>query len=150
MYSTSTGEPRPIFLGPIETAHWVRWQGDRHFIVVGAARGRPSRLWRVPWDTGAPIPLTAEGLFGICYVSPDETRVAFITDQGQGVVVPIDAPHTLQGPPGQYRGERACGFHGQGAGLFVRTLTSPIRIRRVDLATGDSVPHAEVPPPRWD
>ena len=115
--------------------------------MVGAARDRPPRLWLVPREDGTPLPLTEEGVFGHCEVSPEGARVAFIAGDGRCRVLPVDDPAAVQFVPGLYRGEHVCRFHPDGASLFVRGTEVPLRIRRVALATGHSVPHAEVTPP---
>lgn len=146
-YSVLTGEQQWVDLGSIETAIWAQWRGDDQLIIVGAEQGRPPRLWLVTRSTGAQVPLTEEGLLGHCCVSPDGARVAFIAEDGQCRLLPIDNPGAVQLLPGHYQGERVCTFGAGGTELFVRSTAIPIRIRRVDLATGDSVLHAEITPP---
>ncbi|MBN1206301.1 MAG: protein kinase [Myxococcaceae bacterium] len=147
IHSTSTGEQQELSLGPIHEVLGVRWSGDDQLVLVGAVRERPPRLWRVARKAGAPTPLTDEGLFGHCQVSPDGKHVAFIAADGRCLLLPVDAPGAVQVIPGSYRDEQVCGFRVGGSELFVRSLALPIRIRRVALSTGHSVPHAEILPP---
>lgn len=146
-YAVSTGEERALPLGPIDSVAWARWAGDAHVLLGGAAGGRPPRIWRVAWDGSAPVPLTDEGLFGAAHVSPDGARAAFIAEDGRCLLIPLGAPGPVEAIPGTYRGEVVCGFREGGAELFVRTASPPILVRRVDLATGASAPHAEITPP---
>jgi Tol biopolymer transport system component len=146
-YSPSTGEQHTVPLGPVDTVLWARWRGDEHLVILGAVPGRTPRLWLVGKDSSAPVPITPEGLFGHCHVSPDGTRVAFVDREGRCVLVPMDDPEAIQVVPGRYRDEQVCGFHAGGTELFLRTTALPIRIRRVNIATGGSVPHVEITPP---
>ncbi|WP_375773470.1 serine/threonine protein kinase [Archangium gephyra] len=147
VYSTLAGEPRTMALGPLESVAWAQWCGVEQLVLGGVAPGRPQRLWLLTGEAGVPRPLTDEGTFGYGHVSPDGKRVAFITGDGRCLVVPLEAPGEVKTLPGSYRGERVCGFREGGAELFVRSMTTPVRIRRVDLTTGASVPHAELVPP---
>lgn len=147
VYASSTGEAEQVALGPIHEVMGARWSGPERLVMVGAARDRPPRLWLVPRKAGTPLPLTEEGVFGSCATSPDGARVAFISREGQCRVMPVDDPGAVQLVPGLYPGEHVCRFHPDGAALFVRGTAVPLRVRRVELATGHSVPHAEVNPP---
>lgn len=147
IHSTSTAEQEEVSLGPVHEVMGARWCGDGHLILAGAVRESPPRLWRVARKTATPTPLTDEGLFGPFHVSPDGKHVALIASDGRCLLLPVDSPDSVRVLPGSYRDEQVCGFREGGAELFVRSLSLPIRIRRVDLATGKSVPHAELLPP---
>lgn len=147
IHSTSAGEQEDVSLGPIHEVLGARWCGDGHLVLVGAVRERPPRLWLAARKAGAPTPLTDEGLFGPFHVSPEGKRVAFIAADGRCRLLSVDTPGAVQVLPGSYRDEQVCGFREGGAELFVRSVSLPIRIRRVDLTTGASVPHVEIHPP---
>jgi hypothetical protein len=147
VYATATGEKQQVPLGPIHEVLGAQWGNEGRLIFVGSARERPPRVWLMERGADAPRPLTPEGLFGQCTTSPDGRHVAFITGDGRCLVLPVDAPDAVQVVPGSYRDEHVCRFHANGAELFVRSVAVPIRVRRVEIATGRSTPHAEVIPP---
>ncbi len=147
IHSTATGAQEELYLCSIYDVQEARWCGDEHLVFVGAVRERPPRLWHMARSAGTPTPLTDEGLFGHFQVSPDGKRVALIAADGRCLLLPVDTPGVVHVLPGSYRDEQVCGFRAGGSELFVRSLSLPIRIRRVDLSTGRSVPHAEILPP---
>jgi hypothetical protein len=147
VYPTGAGDAQPVPLGPIEDMGWARWLRDDALLVGGAASGRRPRIWLVPRSGAAPVPLTDEGVSGQGYPSHDGRRIAFITNDGRCMLVPTDAPGAPRVLPGAYPGSRVCGFLPGDGALWVRSTQSPIRIQRVDLATGVATPHAELVPP---
>ena len=147
VYSKSSGARVTVPLGPIADVGWGAWRDARRFVLGGAEEGRSRRLWHTSLDAKAPSPLTEEGLFGRGAVSPDGERVVFIAKDGRLLVLPIDAPSGMRAVPGVFLDEVVCGFRAGGEEVFVRSRTAPIRIRRVALATGKSVPHLEITPP---
>ena len=151
-YATSGGVAGEIAIAPIDEILWARWLGDQHAVVSGSAKARPPRLWLVATSDGgaAPRPITDEGSAGQAHVSRDASRIAFVDGSGRLVVTPVDAggagaPGVV---PGTYRGELVCGWCADDTAVFIRSQNLPLQIRRVDLASGRSTPHAEITPPR--
>ena len=151
VYATRGGEPVTLASAPIADVRWVRFAGAERVIVGGAARGRPPRLWQVSLVPGAraAVPLTDEGVFGIGFVDPAATRVAFIGDDGQLRGIRLDTPGApFELPAGRFADDDLCGWRDGGAELFVRSRSLPVRIRRIDLGSGAVTPHLEIAPPR--
>ena len=145
VYTPSAGPPVQVPLGPVTEVRWARWLNSRDFAIGGAAAGRKPRIWRGS-EAAPPVPLTDEGASGAGYASPDGTRVAFVDDSGACRVVPAGGG-AVDTVPGQFAGQRVCGWHAGGDELFLRDTVVPISIRRVTIASGASVAHASVVPP---
>jgi hypothetical protein len=137
VFPVTEGPPRPLAVG-LDDVRWARWCAGA--ILVGG--GRPPRVWRLDPD-GALTPVTPEGVFGACAVSPDGRQAALI--HGDRLLV-VDlaggAPRTV---PGELKGETVCGW---GEGVILRSAAPPITVRRVDPATGASTTLFELDPPR--
>jgi len=147
VYSIGAGEALTIPLGDVELVQWARWRGLDDVVIGGAAAGRAPRIWL--WRAGGvtPQPITDEGVFGQGHVSPDGAMVAFVTSDGKLLRVDLDAPFSAMVTPGRYVDELVCGYHASGLLLFVRTKALPVHIRKVDVKTGRSEPHAQITPP---
>jgi dipeptidyl aminopeptidase/acylaminoacyl peptidase len=86
IYPTGAGEPRRLDPGPIEHYSTARWFPDGARIVLcGAEAGRATRCYLQDAGSGAPRPLT-----------PDDTRWALVSPDGQSVVVRRGAAMTAE------------------------------------------------------
>lgn len=147
LFDVSGGNPTVVPLGAIENVTSLQWGIGEYIVVVGAIQGRPSRLWRMSTTGGESIPLTAEGIYGGCRASPDGKRVAFIGQDGACLVASVENPGSQEVVPGRYPGEEVVGFSASGTDLFVRSGASPIRVRRVNIVTGEAQSHVDIRPP---
>jgi hypothetical protein len=141
IYPIDHGTPRPFPLAGLTQPSRARWLGDG-VIVSAAAAGRPRRLWYVE-RTGGVTAITEEGVDGTFAVQLDTRSIALV--HGDRLLV-----YAIAGGPPRVVAtglvdESVCGFPGD---IFVRTLPTPIRVRRIDLATGASTPVHEVMPPK--
>jgi hypothetical protein len=145
VFPVPEGQPRPLALpglADIGRAHWCA--GDR-IVVAGARAGRPRRLWRLDPD-GTLAPITDEGVFGVHAVSPDGARIALIVRDRLLVADVVGG--TARVVPGTFADQVVCGWYTGGAEVFVRGKSPPIRVRRIDVATGRSSDVLLVEPPR--
>ncbi len=114
----------------------ARWFPDgRRLIIEAAAPGRPSRVYVRDLDGGPPRPVTPEGTAG-GRISPDGKLVAALeTKSGQWALYPIDGgePRPI---PGIQAGEYVIRFDASGTSLFLASGSLPLRIDRLDLASG--------------
>jgi hypothetical protein len=144
VYPESAGETRPVPLPGIDDLSWARWGAGPRLVVGGAAPGRPPRIWRVD-PGGAPVAITAEGVFGRGIVSPDGRTVAF-TDRGALLVAEVDRVGAPRVIPGSFDEELVCGWHAGGTEVFVRSTSAPVQVRRIATASGAAVAHVEIAP----
>jgi Tol biopolymer transport system component len=145
---TGVGEPRPLAPGSI-----VEYMGGRFFpdgrsiLIVGRAAGRPPRLWVQRLDGSPPRPLTAEGTSTSSGpISPDGKRVVVILPDHRAALV-----SAAGGEPVPIRGltpgERPEAWSENGKALYFvepDQPSFPIRVGRLDLATGHKTPWREL------
>jgi len=145
LYPTGAGAPRRLERGSIDNYETARWFPDgRSLFVTGSEPGRPLRAFRQPIDGGPPVPLTPEGIYGT--LSPQGDRVLAL-DAGAGwKLYPLDggAPRSV---PGLGRLEEIASWSPAGDAVYARRLGEvPMRLARVDLATGARTPSLVVGP----
>ena len=129
------GESKTIQEANLEyrSASWFP-DGTR-LLIEATAPGRPSRLYVRDSNGGPPRPVTPEGTAG-GRLSPDGKLVAAIeTKSGKWALYPIDGgePRPV---PGIKPDEFVIRFDASGTGLFLASGSLPLRIDRLDLASG--------------
>lgn len=129
------GQPLPIAVD-LERIGWAQWAPGDAVVLMGAAAGRKMRLWRLAG--GRLTPLTEEGVYGRPVVAPDGRVAVIANDQ---LLVITDTPRVV----GPFVDDAVCSWNA--SGLYVRSKTLPIRIRRVDPETGAQAAVREVMPP---
>lgn len=142
---TGVGEPRPVSLAPVATVLSARWFPDGKRLLLRASQeGRPARLWVFEPGAGAPRPLTAEGTGFNTAISPDGAWLAAVDESGSLRVFSAtgDARSVV---PGAFPGQLVVGWDASGAALYLRSVSLPVQVFRVDVKTGASVPHLTVP-----
>ena len=148
-YPTGPGDPIELPRGPIDkyllepNAYWL--PDNRTFFFRAAEPGKRPRTYQQSVDGGPPRP-----------VFPDNVQVGLVSRDGRSVVgieseavwrrYPIDgaAPSRL---PGLTAGDVPAGWTDDGRGILVATRTTPARLLRVDLQTGDRKVLRELSPP---
>ena len=112
------------------------WFPDgKRLIIEAAAPERPSRVYVRDLDGGPPRPVTPEGTAG-GRLAPDGKLVAAVeTKSGKWALYPIDGgePRPV---PGVQPDEVVIRFDASGTSLFVASGSLPLRIDRLDLASG--------------
>ena len=128
------GETRTIQDEGLEyrTAAW--FPDGRRLLVEARSGGRPARLYVRDLAAGPPRPVTVEG-FGFRAMSPDGTHVA-VGDRNGGVALLSVADGSLRPVTGLRPGEEILNFDSTGKGLFVARREFPVRIERLDVASG--------------
>jgi hypothetical protein len=131
--------PRAIALPGLERPVAARWCAGG-FVVAASVPGRPARLWYV---ASAPAPLTGEGVAGSFAIHPDGRAVAVIDgDRLLAIELPGGPPRVVA--TGVFD-HAICGW---GEALFVRRRGElPVRVSRVDPATGAHAPAFAIAPP---
>lgn len=140
---TGPGEPRVVTHDKINHL-WARYLPDgKRCIFAGIEPGKTLRLYEQDLDGGPPRAMSPEGTsrFGAANafnmaVSPDGKYVAAAGADGRGYLYPVDGgePRAI---PGFQASDRAVGFSGDGASLYV-IATTPLNVEvlQIDLATG--------------
>ena len=129
------GESRTIQDKGLEyrRANW--FPDGKRLMIEAAAPGRPSRVYVRDLDNGPPRPVTPEGT-ARGELSPDGKLVAAVeTKSGQWALHPIDGgePRPIAGIQ---TGESVIRFDASGTSLFLASEGLPLRIDRLDLASG--------------
>jgi len=112
------------------------WMPDSKSIFYSTAElGRQPRTYVMDVQGGAPRAITPEGTVG-GLVTPDGKALLAVDGKNQRWVYPIvgGEPQRLNVTPAP--GERIMGFSADGKSLLVRTRTIPVKVTRLDMATG--------------
>ena len=146
---TGAGAPRTIPTKGISW-QWGGWMPDgRRAVVQGSEGGRAARLYVVDTDTGERRVFGPEGasLRNGDLVSPDGKTVAAIGPDGHVVLCALDGGQARPAP-GVEPEEVVIRWTADGRGLYVfRSSGVPVRVFRVDLATGRRDLWKEFSPP---
>jgi serine/threonine protein kinase/Tol biopolymer transport system component len=147
---TGPGQPRTVrrdgFL--YYAAMWFP-DGGR-LLIRASASGRPPRLYVQDLAGSTPRPLTPEGVQGMrpggflgAAISPDGKLVTARDAQGTAFLYPVEGgePRVL---PGSRPEDSIVRFDTKGDALFLASGGLPVRIDRLDLASGHREPWKEI------
>ena len=122
------------------------WLPDGKSIVYSSAEpGHGPRTYLLSLQGGAPRPITPEGVTG-ALVSPDGKYLLAVDNQRQRQLYPLAG-----GEPQKLNftfapDERGIMFFDGGKSLLIRNRSIPVKVTRVDLATGRREPFKEIVP----
>jgi eukaryotic-like serine/threonine-protein kinase len=144
---TGAGDSRVLKDQGLRDHRWASWFPDgTRLLIVASAAGRLPRMWVQDVAGGRPRPITPEGAAG---------RDAVISPDGRYVVAfPAGAPRALRYPveggepetiAGLEDGEYPVQWTDDGA-LYVRTGGMPVKVFRIDVATGARAAWKELAP----
>lgn len=142
---TGVGEPRQLTDDKIDHFNFA-WLPDSKSIIYAAAEsGHAARSYLLDTQGGTPRPITPEGTIGFL-PTPDGKFVLAVDAKRVRWLYPIAGgePAKLNFVPNP--GERIMGFFDSGKSLLVRTTNLPVKITRVDIATGRREPFKEIMP----
>jgi hypothetical protein len=143
---TGVGNPRLIPRGKIEEYIWARLLPDgKRVVFSGYEKGRGSRLFVEDVEGSVATPITPEGAAWLMPPSPEGTLVPSLGPGGVKLY-PIDGgqPRPL---PGIEIGDEILFWSADGRSVLVRRRrTLPVRIDRVDVATGKAQLWREIAP----
>jgi dipeptidyl aminopeptidase/acylaminoacyl peptidase len=137
-YPTGAGETKELDPGGLGNYQNAAWLPDgKRFLLCGWKTGDPGRCYVKPIDGGSAEPVTPEGMFVDALVSRDGTRVVVRDDAGGGRIFRLDG-----GDPIAAKGLRPedqwIRWSADSTALLVFDANElPIRVERVDLATGE-------------
>ncbi|RKH65322.1 serine/threonine-protein kinase [Corallococcus aberystwythensis] len=142
---TGAGEPRPLSLAPVSTVLTARWFPDGKRLLLRAhEEGRPARLWVFEPGAGAPTPITPEGTGFDTAISPDGMRLAAVNAEGSLRVFSATG-EARSVVPGRFTGQSVVGWDASAEALYLRSVSLPVRVSKVDVKTGVSTPHLTLP-----
>jgi Tol biopolymer transport system component len=147
LYPTGPGEPKLVPRGPMEQYHWARVLPDgRRVMISGNEKGGSVRLFVQEIAGATPRPITPEGTGYLLPPTPDGRFVPSADSEGKISLFPIEGgePRPL---PGVGRGDEILLWSADGRSVLVRRrLGLPLRIDRVDVATGKAELWREIAP----
>jgi eukaryotic-like serine/threonine-protein kinase len=152
---TGAGEPRLLPAGKIVSYFDAWWTSDGQQILFAAREDeRPMRLFLQRLPDGEPEPVTPEGIVTATNTLSPDGRWVVATRLERGAVHELYALGGGGAPPRAIRGlqprETPLRFSGDGQSLFVRVPDAnplPVRIVKLDLATGRREPWLVLAPP---
>ena len=142
---TGVGEPKQVTDNKADHFN-VAWLPDSKSIVTSFAEaGHGPRTYLLDVDGGAAHAITPEGTTG-GLVTPDGKFLLAIDRKRQRWLYPLAGgePQKFNVVPNP--NERIMGFFPDGKSVQVRSLTIPMEITRVDIATGHREPWKEIVP----
>lgn len=123
------------------------WSADgRHLVLAAREPGRPPRLFAQPVDGGPARPITPEGVSARhVVVSPDGQWVVGYAREGAPALHPFAGgdPRPVAGAD---KDDLPLQWSADGRALYVGRGRLPLRIERLDLATGRRQPWRELAP----
>ncbi len=143
---TGVGEPRQLTDDKIDHFN-VAWMPDGKSILYSSAEeGHLARTYMLAIDGGTPRPLTPEGTIGVL-VTPDSRFLLASDTKRQRWLYPIAGGEPQKFSVPIEPNERVMTFFDGGKSLLVRTATVPVKVTRIDIATGRRNPWKEIAPP---
>ncbi|MDP9267070.1 MAG: protein kinase [Acidobacteriota bacterium] len=146
LYPTGAGEGHQLEPGLLVGYAGVSWFPDsKRLLVCGNEAGRATRCFAQDIAGGPPKPITPEGI-QLAWVSPDaKTVLGLAPDQWKYFLYPIGGgePRTL---PQMTRDMIAIGWSGTDSVLLYRTGQLPLRVEKMDLASGRRTPVRDLSP----
>ncbi len=143
--SRGAGQARTLTLDlSVRRARWLP-DGER-LLINGSEAGHLPRLFLVDLRGGAPRPITPEGVVFDGALSRDGESFAAAIEGGEAKIYSVNGgePRPI---PGIGKDDKILSWSGDGRSLFVaRTRELPVRIQRLDLATGQKHPWKNLMP----
>jgi serine/threonine protein kinase len=132
------GEVKRLERAGIEYYEWANWLPDgKHVIFIGRESGHNLRFYLQDVDGGSPRAVTPEGVGKIGYlipVSPDGK--SFIARSADKTVIFSTEGGEPRAIPGLTGADEVRRWTADGHSLFVQQNTVPLKVFRLDLATG--------------
>ena len=145
---TGPGAVRTPDVAPIEKVVRARWFPDsQRLLLTGHEKGKKDRSYEMSMASGAPTPITPEGLSG-GLISPDGKWLIVAGADGVRRLFPMDG-----GPlrdVGLQKDDAVAGWLADSRGILVWSRTQPVNVARLDLASGQRTPVATLAPGDMD
>jgi Serine/threonine protein kinase len=112
------------------------WLPDgKQILFAGRESGHVDRCYVQSIDSGGPRPITPEGVTGRI-VSPDGRSLIAFDRQGKAEIYPIEGDEKPRPIPGLGDRDTISRWSGDGHSLYVYPDGLPVKVSRLDLATG--------------
>jgi serine/threonine protein kinase/Tol biopolymer transport system component len=145
---TGPGESSNIQVSTLDEYRWLRWLMDGEHVVINATEpGRGRRLFLHRIGTSEVRPISPENIQGPYAVAPDGQQVVGVNREDRSAwLFPIDASRTPQLIPQVTSDELPFQWSHDGAALYLRRRGGemPLRVFRLDLATGEKTLWREI------
>jgi Tol biopolymer transport system component len=143
---TGVGEPRQLTDDKIDHFN-IAWMPDGKSILYSSAEeGHQARTYMLAIDGGAPRPLTPEGTVGFL-VTPDSRFLLASDIKRQRWLYPIAGGEPQKFTIAAEPNERVMTFFDGGKSVLVRTTTVPVKVTKIDIASGRRDSWKEIAPP---
>jgi eukaryotic-like serine/threonine-protein kinase len=146
LYPTGAGRPKPLPGGMINFREQGSWFPDsKRMLLVGAEPGHRPRCYAEDIDGGDPRPITPEGVTGRL-ITPDGKYILAGGGQQKRALFPVeggDSPRPISGLEDQ---DVLIRLSADGGSLYIAQGTLPIKVYRLDLASGRREPLKEIAP----
>ena len=145
---TGAGQLRTVAQGSMARFHWAAFLPDGSGILfTGNEAGRSLRIYTQSLSGGAARPVTPEGVGYLLPVTRDGKFVPSTDPEGRVRLYPLDGRGEPQILRGLERGDSPLRWSRDGRFVFVRRRGGlPVRVERVEVATGRSEPWREIAP----
>jgi serine/threonine protein kinase/sugar lactone lactonase YvrE len=146
LYPVGAGETVHLKRDPLDNVSIASWFPDsRAVLVCGSEKGHGSRCYRVDIPGGSPVAVTPDGV-DLGLVAPDgRTIVGLKTDGGYATFAVGGAK--IQDIAGLSSADLVYGWSTDSKSLFTGHPDVPLRLQRVDVATGKQTLVKELMPP---
>jgi sugar lactone lactonase YvrE len=147
LYPVGAGEPVKLVRAPLERYNMpAQWFPDgRRVLVCGNEPSKPPRCYEQGVPSGAPKPVTPEGVLLAVIAHDGRTLLMYTTARtAQTLVIGAGAPQSATAITAT---DRVVAWTGDDRGVVVWRPGVPVRLERVDLATGARSLLKELGPP---
>jgi serine/threonine protein kinase/Tol biopolymer transport system component len=142
---TGTGEARLLTDPKLDSSN-AGWVPDGNsFVYSFAEPGHRARTYVANIQGGPPHPITPEGVTG-SLVSPDGKYLLGVDSQRQRWLFPLGGGEAQKLNFNFSPDERGVMFFDKGKSLLIRNRSIPVKVTRLDLATGRREPFKEIVP----
>jgi serine/threonine protein kinase/Tol biopolymer transport system component len=136
LYPTGVGTPRPLPSEPITYAETGRWFPDsKRILLTGTEPDHRARSYIYDIDSGESRPLTPEGITGRL-ISPDGKSFIGGGGQQKRAMFSVEGGNNPRPIPGLENQDFPLGWSADGRSLYVAQGRLPVKVYRLDLASG--------------
>jgi eukaryotic-like serine/threonine-protein kinase len=145
LYPTGLGQTMPLDLSPVVATRYMDWLDNGRVFLCGAEPDQPARCYQKNISGGPPVPVTPAGI-SRGWTARDGRTILAGNAQGQWQLIDLESKQTRP-VPGDHVRDQVFVWSADHRSVFVRpSVAVPLRIERIDLATGTRTPAREIMP----